>query len=52
MNRYRIPLGINQISKLDSPAERYAGFEPQGVSNIATLAQSKCKNDVWIIGSQ
>ena len=38
---------INQIlSKLNFPAKRYAGFEPLGVSNIATLARSKCKTPI------
>jgi hypothetical protein len=41
INRHRIPLRTNQIrSELNFPAERYGGFEPQGVSDIVTLARS------------
>ena len=39
-NRYRTPLRINQIrSELNVAAERYGGFELQGVSDVATLAR-------------
>ena len=41
INRYRIPLRTNQTrSELKLPADRYGGFEPQGVSDVVTLARS------------
>ena len=50
IDRYRIPLRTYQNrSELNFPAERYSGFEPQGVSEVVTPTQSKCKSPQSII---